>query len=344
MAGTGLPKGTAGSTVFDETNRPRDRSLDQNRSLTDFIPPTSQKSNMEQTVPRGTGLNLQSWSDAEQTRKTRMKENWLKELEDNKELRIQRKQKEDEENRIADLKLEMKIKQDLEELKDEFDKEMGKSRINADATSQVQYQPMKERSMSPARSERKKTPDTYSMYKRGDGFDDDVSQFQVPMTSHAQLGLKQTMRELEEERRRLEAHNKSQLDSLTALQHSLEDRQNEQRQKNQDFYKSLTIESMKQLTTARRRLGGYDSEGGHSLGMSLKEKALKEKLTPYQSRFGSTLAHQRYSNYPMKHESVFIGANDKLVVQPSAQTYEALDKLMTEVGPQPGGELPKPMS
>ena len=127
----------------------------------------------------GGTLNLQSWTEAEQRRKKYQLENWRKDLHDELEEQRRRKRDVEEKERIEEMKLEMKIQSDLEQMKSQFEEELAKKQAKANKVASqwtsVQYK-QKSRAGSTRKGEGSQTPewekpaDTYSIYKRNNEY------------------------------------------------------------------------------------------------------------------------------------------------------------------------------
>ena len=117
---------------------------DQFDTTKQFPSPFQDTKQFEMTIPKttwetqgGSTLNLMSWSEREQNRKKREKEEWLWQLEDAKNDWEKRDKEWKAKEREEDLRLEMKIHHDLEKMKREFEEENARIKSRRDANVAV---------------------------------------------------------------------------------------------------------------------------------------------------------------------------------------------------------------
>lgn len=313
------------------------------------------------------GLQFLEWSNQERRRKEQQRAEWKKTLDEQSNL-IKRKKDEDKRSKLQeDLRLEEKIKKDLEELNEEYERETGrrankyasftagkessvnyvvqnkrKSRRNSEYKRSQNHTPSRDRSGSYDRmrdfkgldEEEDDTRSNYldyngnrNMHNRGYENDANIRSLREDLRKR-EGSLGHQLQHMKEKRSQQQQEIKNTLDSLMQLQMELERKNRDRKIDNSDFYNSLATEN-KALLGSLRSNRRNNLNTSHTASRVYSQNARPNNLTPYEQRYG--FANSSNYNASIRHESVFLNAEAPQYTS-HQKTNEVLDDLLNSYG------------
>jgi hypothetical protein len=288
------------------------------------------------------GLQFLEWSNQERKRKEAQQNEWKKQL-DMQSQTLKRNKMEEKQKRLQeDLRLEEKIKKDLQTLNEEYEMETGRKSNKYDGVAvgdenSVNYVQQK-KSRSRKNSEYKKSNDGRDRSGSNDRMrdfnglniedDDDRSHYNPyqndgnPREDYRKRedSLNKQLGYMKERRFVQESEVKTNLDSLMQLQNELDYKYRERRRNNNDFYNSLISENRTILSNLRaQKRNTFTLPSRAQLNLS------STNITPYEYQYQIPPSHPG----GIQHESVFI----PLEVNHVQNTSEVLDDLLNAYQP-----------
>ncbi|CAI2359200.1 unnamed protein product [Moneuplotes crassus] len=313
----------------------------------------NEKNKMQNLNEEEIGLQFLSWNNQEKHRKEMLQEEWKHELDEQAERLKTRKDEEKRKKLVYDLKLEEKIKKDLRELSEEFERETGTksnkhNNFSVGKENSVNYLVTKRRKHNKGSEYHK------SRMSSKDGSIDRMEDFNGleeeddnDVRSRIDQGYTNdvNIKNLREDLRRREgavnakihtmkqsnilqqAEIRSTFDSLLQLQQDMEEKNKDRRTSNGDFYSTLAHESKALLNSLRA--GKRNSlPPNYSYSQTMPPGLENPYKTPYEQRFGVDRNREEAPSF--HHESVFINTD---APQPSqGSPNEVLDDLINSYG------------
>ena len=325
------------------------QKLEEDRKQQEHQQQYTQKSEIKEKQNIGEiGLQFLEWSNQEKKRKEIQRQEWKRTL-DNQTENIKHKKEEEKRKRLEeDLRLEEKIKKDLQELNDEFERETGRktnkrSGVSVGAESSVNYvvqnkrRSRKNSQYQTSSKDRSGSKDRMRDFQGLDDHDDERSHYN---DFHNEINIRNlrgdirnTEGSIERELKHMKTYSalqqqevKQNYDSLLQLQLDMEKKHRNRKTENTDFYNTLAAENkniLGSLRSQRRNTVNYpQADYSRSFNPTIGKNA---SMTPYEQRYGFN--NSSNFNPSIHHESVFINA-DMPQVNNHQHTNEVLDDLL----------------